>query len=566
MTHAQPLIRLPDWPAFSPAPKNEHWADFQRLARSSIDVHHAELQLLMARVQEADPALKGPDGTPLLMVLMQGWQKIWFTYVGAYADKGPLARLPNFGEASWDLQGEIQSWELPAALLIARGARPFEEDLRGVRPWDVAVQNGAAALVDQMLRHPDCPRVDGAVDWSALSVRPLPPEEGRNWSRRGQAQDASHPLQWAIQTQQEHLTRVLARAGAYDAQRTSLFSVPVHATSPSNGPELVRALVDGGASPLAVREDGLVPLEAWALDGALSPGLREAWTDAVVGHAPEEAQPRAVAAALFANATDVLPRLQNKPRGRTWLTAPCPAPEGLSWTEWAALGVLARSRQGDPGASVLQALPLKANQLSSRERAWVALASTLTPAPLHDKFGEGDPLAIHVQEAADVLQRTGLPQSGLANAVTGLLRQGRVEAGLLETAARLLATGTNAEAREGRLAALFRNDEAVATMGAQVDETGLAPLMRACARAAAHAAEDFKNATALTDALARLFERAGSSGLQEDVLTDEDWHALHRAAASASADKKPLFQAWDAWALQCALPTGRLADRRKPRM
>lgn len=574
MATAPLLIRLPDWPSFLPAPENEQWADFKRLARSSVEVHHAELNLLLARVHQADPDLKGPDGTPLLTALLAGWGNLWNTYLGDYRDNRPLALLPLPGEAPWDRQGEIQAWELPAAALIARGAHPFEEGPDGLRPWDVAVQTGAAAVVDQMLRHPACPRLEGAVDWERLRLRWLEREAIRHWNRikpENQNDRPTHPLEWAVRTHQEHLTRVLARAGAGHNPLNPLFWVDPHATLPGNAPEIIAILVENGASPTQPNQNGLLPIEAWSLAGILPPNVRAAWGKAAARYSDRGDMPRAVAAALFANAGDALRLLPGKPRGLGWKHPPFGAPEGLSWVEWAALGILARTDTGNSAiaANTFQSIPLSWDHLSERERAWTDLVSHVKD-PHCDNLADAanDLTSNSVRRAWHILEQFNLPKEGLIRIVGAALEFPSKVNPLMAVAADLLRAGPSVFATLERLSVQFLKASTLRFFVDVTDDTQLPALVQACARAFAlpRKTTDDSSLKDVPSLLAALFAQADTAGLEPEVLDETDRRALREAQENTRGPiEQQIGNLWGGWLLKHALPETPTA-RRKARL
>ena len=151
-------------------PVSEHsvvWAAAGRLARADARTAKTELAPLLDLVDTLDPALKGADGTPLLVHLLSNWDEHfaddyggddpWWSIHALSGATPSRAQLPLPGEPAWDGAGAVEPWELPAALLIARGADPFAAAPDGTTAWELAHALGAPGLVDQMLRHPACP-------------------------------------------------------------------------------------------------------------------------------------------------------------------------------------------------------------------------------------------------------------------------------------------------------------------------------------------------------------------------------------------------------------------------
>jgi len=143
------------------------WAAAGRLARADARTAKTELAPLLDLVDTLDPALKGADGTPLLVHLLSNWDEHfaddyggddpWWSIHALSGATPSRAQLPLPGEPAWDGAGAVEPWELPAALLIARGADPFERGPDGRSGFGMAIQVNAMALLTLMLRHPRCP-------------------------------------------------------------------------------------------------------------------------------------------------------------------------------------------------------------------------------------------------------------------------------------------------------------------------------------------------------------------------------------------------------------------------
>lgn len=308
------LVRIPaTWP-FRPPAAHADWDALGRLARGNPE---DELSLLMEEAGRWDVRRKGPDGTPVLVHVLQGWGRQHNPFPHT---KPPFARLPIPGEAPWTGTGNVAPWTLPAALLVARGADPFEVDAQGASGFSTAVAMGASALCQQMLRLPHAPQ---PAQW--------PHGSGGRTILQAAANGFSGTLQ------------VLLDAGANPDVRDGAGRTPLMHTSLRNAEALLKA----GANPLAADDAGLTCLEHWAIHesqatfrGSGKPYDRVGfWEHLLKTSVREPAQaPRAFLAALFFGHADLVRAVPLKPRRPQWIHTP--GPFGLNAIEWGLVGSL----------------------------------------------------------------------------------------------------------------------------------------------------------------------------------------------------------------------------------
>lgn len=362
------LIKIPaTWDKFSPLDADQDWQRLGGLARATIASFHAELASLLNLAESWPLSRRGPQGESALLQSLSGWgSQLGMDAPGRGANSSKvhqIAHLPLPGEPAWNGEGYVEPWALPAALLIARGADPFEKDAEGVSALSRALMLSSAALVDQMLRLPHAPAVD---EWPKLLV------SGSN----GYSAQYRSPMHAAAFSGDTLLLRTLVAHGAPVDQRDQWGRTPLMASPKENA---VKALLELGADPLAEDAAGTNALERWSIyTTILEPSIRDIWVKAARSARPDGVR-RVKRAALFGGYSTVskkLSRIECDTNGR------------IPSDAWTVLGTLMReSRSGEDLSTRLESLNLSREGVSPLARALGTL--TVLPPPLPIARDEG---------------------------------------------------------------------------------------------------------------------------------------------------------------------------------
>jgi len=125
MTGGLPISIPSTWSDAVVDPQDLDWQALGARGRKNGRALQRSLATLMRIAGEWPLDRRGPDGGLVLRQALAGWEDnlhskgptLWQPGTGPHRVRFPLP-----SEAAWDGQGQVGAWQLPAALLVARGA------------------------------------------------------------------------------------------------------------------------------------------------------------------------------------------------------------------------------------------------------------------------------------------------------------------------------------------------------------------------------------------------------------------------------------------------------------